>query len=132
MWAKSCQKIKTGETDRQTDRWKEKEGGPIIWFHTLQDERGLCAPSLFKHTSRLSAPCNNNARTHTAACLTVRTITLLRGIDRGLKEQVKRMKCRKKKKKIDNWHIQSPGPAAHINPHKQIVAWLSCQRDRVG
>lgn len=68
---------------------EREKGGPIIQFHTLKDEQGLCAPSLFKHTTRLSAPCNNNVQIHTqrhtAACLTVGTITLLRDIYRRLK-----------------------------------------------
>lgn len=68
-------------------RTSGQKRGPIIQTDSIHDEQGLCAPSLFKHTSWVSALCNNSMFTHThthnAVCRTVGTITILRGIDGG-------------------------------------------------
>ena len=50
----------------ERERERERERPYHSVSHPTQDERGLSAPSLSKHTSRLSAHCNNNtAHTHT-------------------------------------------------------------------
>lgn len=49
-------------TTRDAEMVSTLKRGPFTGIHTLQDEQGLCTPCLFKHTSRLSASCNNNAQ----------------------------------------------------------------------
>lgn len=111
----ACGRKAVKKQARQTDRWKdEKKKGP---YHLASHPAGWTGPLCsFPVQTHLTAVCSLQQQcahthacthTHTAACLTVGTITLLRGIDRGLK--VKRMRCWKK---IDNSHIQSPGPSS--------------------
>lgn len=70
-----------------------------------------------------------NTRTHTLqSCLTVGTITLLRGNDRGLK--VERMRL--KKRLIKSTRARTAWPPLPINTRQQSAVWLSGQLDSLG
>lgn len=86
-------------TDRQRDRRIERKGALSFSFRPYRMNRAsvllLCSNT--PHGCLLPATTMHRyTHTHTEACLTVGTITLLRGIDRGLKEKVERMRSRKR------------------------------------
>ena len=86
-------------TDRQRDRRIERKGALSFSFRPYRMNRAsvllLCSNT--PHGCLLPATTMHRyTHTHTAACLTVGTITLLRGIDRGLKEKEERMRSRKR------------------------------------
>lgn len=83
---------------RQTDRWRKRKGAQSFGFTPYRMNRAsallLCSNT--PHGCLLPETTMHRYTHTTAACLTVGTITLLRGIDRGLTEKVKRMRLRKR------------------------------------
>ncbi len=131
--------VKAGErarrTDRQRDRWTERMGALSFSFTPYRMNRAsvllLCSNT--PHGCLLPATTMHRyTHTHTAACLTVGTITLLRGIDRGLKEKVTRMRSRKRLTTHTHTHTASRTTTTHKHTHKHTAVQLSCQLDSLG
>lgn len=94
-----CQKRKKArQTNRQRDELKEKVGALSFSFTACRMNRAsvlLCSNT--PHGCLLPATTmHTHTHTYTPAWLTVGTITLLKGIDRGLKKRVERMRLRKR------------------------------------